>query len=63
MAFSNFNPKISKKAFFVVNISIFLFLHETSRIEKFDGTDFDNGNSFFSNSSKKYLNTKFYLKT
>ena len=50
MAFSNFNLEISKKAFFVVNISIvlfYLFLHETSHIEKFEGTDFDNGNSFF----------------
>ena len=31
----------------------FLFLHETLYIEKYKGTDFENGNSFFSNSSLK----------
>ena len=61
MAFSNFNLEISKKAFFVVNISIvlfYLFLHETSHIEKFEGTDFDNGNSFFFKFQQKILKYK-----
>ena len=58
MAFSNFNLEISKKAFFVVNISIVLFLHQTSHIEKFEGTDFDNGNSFFFKFQQKILKYK-----
>ena len=41
----------------------FLILHDASHIEKFVGTDLENGNSFFSNSSQKYPNAKFSLKT
>ena len=58
MAFSNFNLEISKKAFFVVNLSIVLFLHQPSHIEKFEGTDFDNGNSFFFKFQQKILKYK-----
>ena len=47
MAFSNYSPKIFKKSFFVVNVSSFLFLHETSRVDKSEGTDFENRKSFF----------------
>ena len=47
MAFSNSSPKIYKKTFFVVNVTSFYFFHETSHIEKIEGTDFENGNSFF----------------
>ena len=34
--------KYLNKAFFVLNVSIFLFWHETSHIEKFGATDFEN---------------------
>ena len=47
MAFSNYRPKIFKKSFFVVNVSSFSFLHETSRVDKYEGTDFESDNSFF----------------
>ena len=45
-AFSNSSPKIPKsKAFFL--LKYFLFLDETSRNEKLDGTDFENDNKSF----------------
>ena len=43
---------------FFSRLGIFLFLHETSNTEKFDCTDVENSNSFFSNSSRKYPNTQ-----
>ena len=54
--------KYPNKAFFVVNLTILLFLHETSHIEKFEGTDFDNGNSFFQIPAKNTLMRNFLWK-
>ena len=63
MAFSNSSLKISKQSIFCRKYKQFWLLHETSHNEKFEGTDFENGNSFSQIPAKKYSNTKFSLKT
>ena len=63
MAFFNSSPKIPKWSIFCPKCKYFKILHEASHIEKFKVTDQENCNSFFSNSSQKYPNTKFSLKT
>ena len=54
MAFSNSSLKIPKQSIFCRKCKQFSFLYETSHIEKFERTDCENGNSFFSNSSQQY---------
>ena len=47
MAFSHSSLKIPKLSIFCPKCVYFLILHEASYIEKFEGTDYENGNSFF----------------
>ena len=47
MAFCSPAQKHPNKAFFVLNVSMFLYLHGTSHIEKFEGSDFENDNILF----------------
>ena len=47
MAFWSPARKHPNKAFFVPNGSMFLYLHGTSHIEKFEGSDFENDNILF----------------
>ena len=46
MSFSNSSPKISKQSVLCPKSKYLLSLHETSLVEKFEGTEFENGNSF-----------------
>ena len=46
MSFSNSSPKISKQSVLCPKCKYLLSLHETSLVEKFEGTEFENGNSF-----------------
>lgn len=39
--------KYPNEELFVLNLNIFMFLHETSHFEKFEGTDFKSDNSLF----------------
>ena len=54
--------KYPNKAVFVLNVSIFLFLHESSHNEKFKGTDFENGKSFFFRFQQKTPKYEFFFK-
>ena len=50
--FSNSSPKSPKKRHFWFQILAFLFFHEISQLDKFEGADFNYGNSIFKFQSK-----------